>query len=82
MSSKGAIGKVKKLKNAKSFAVDGGSSVRMSVDDYMVHGKKPISRSSNREMSGKISEEANLVESIAGHELEVSKSAVVRKRRS
>ena len=54
----------------------------MSVDDYMVHGKKPISRSSNREMSGKISEEANLVESIAGHELEVSKSAVVRKRRS
>ena len=47
LSSQGGLGKIRKLKNAKSFAVDGGNSVRRSIDDGLCGTEQPLANRSN-----------------------------------
>jgi hypothetical protein len=44
LSTKGVPGKIRKLKNTKSFAQDGSNSLRFSIDDPLMKTEIPKSK--------------------------------------
>jgi hypothetical protein len=83
MSSRGQVGKHKRLKNTKTFAIDENNSARfVGADDFLVRTEIPKPKRASNNKPHRISMIANLTESIEGVELDLVKSAVLMKRKS